>query len=492
MEIPNLSLPEFVMEHWASFGDKPALIDAATGRALTYAQLGEQARVAAANLASRGMRTGDTFCLYAPNSLDYPIAYYGIQLAGGVPTTANPLYSYEELTKQLIDSAATGIVTVPEFLDKALGAAAEAGIPEVFVFGEAHGALSFSLLLKNGAPAVANDTAELAALPYSSGTTGTAKGVMLTHANMIAAVIQTIRYEGTSADDITIAFLPFFHIYGQQVILNSGLRQGSTLIVMSRFDFEGFCRAIETYRVARLYIVSPIVLALAKSPAVAHYDFSSVRNIVAGAAPLGAELTRTASERIGTLVRQGYGMTETACIISITPTGQEPPQLDTVGLPVEDCETKLVDGELWVRGPQIMKGYLNRPVETAEMLLPDGWMRTGDIAEIDENGWIRIVDRCKELIKYKGCQVPPAELEALLVSHPAVADAAVIGIADEEAGEIPKAFVVRRAAITADELARFINERVAPFKKIRQWEFVDAIPKSPSGKILRRLLRSSS
>ena len=492
MEIPNLSLPEFVMEHWAGFADKPALIDAATGRALTYAALGAQAHVVAANLAARGMRTGDTFCLYAPNSLEYPIAYYGIQLAGGVPTTANPLYSYEELTKQLVDSRATGILTVPEFLDKALGAAAEAGIPEVFVFGEAPGALPFSLLLADGAPPASNPAAALAALPYSSGTTGTAKGVMLTHANMIAATIQTIAYEDTNANDVTVAFLPFFHIYGQQVILNCGLRQGSTLVVMSRFDFEGFCRAVQHYRATRLYLVPPIVLALAKSPAVANYDFSSVRNIVAGAAPLGAELTRAASERIGTLVRQGYGMTETASIISITPTGQEPPQLDTVGLPVHGCETKLVDGELLVRGPQIMQGYLNRPVETAEMLLPDGWMRTGDIAEIDDNGWIRIVDRCKELIKYKGCQVPPAELEALLVSHPAVADAAVIGIPDEEAGEIPKAFVVRRDAITAEELARFVNERVAPFKKVRQWEFVDVIPKSPSGKILRRLLRSNS
>lgn len=492
MDIPDLSLPAYVMEHWAGYGDKPALIDAATGRALTYAALGAQARTVAANLAARGMRTGDTFCLYAPNSLEYPIAYYGIQLAGGVPTTANPLYSYEELTKQLVDSRATGILTVPEFLDKALGAAAEAGIPEVFVFGEAPGALPFSLLLADGAPPAANATAELAALPYSSGTTGTAKGVMLTHANMIAAILQTIAYEDTAAADVTIAFLPFFHIYGQQVILNCGLRQGSTLIVMSRFDFEGFCRAVQQYRVTRLYLVPPIVLALAKSPTVDNYDFSSVTHIVAGAAPLGAELTRAASDRIGALVRQGYGMTETACIISITPAGQQPPQPDSVGLPVPGCEVKLVDGELLVRGPQIMKGYLNRPAETAEMLLPDGWMRTGDIAEIDDHGWIRIVDRCKELIKYKGCQVPPAELEALLVSHPAVADAAVIGVADEEAGEIPKAFVVRRAPITTEELSAFVNERVAPFKKVRQWEFVDVIPKSPSGKILRRLLRSNS
>lgn len=491
MQIPQLSLPAFVMEHWTDHGDKPALVDAASGRTLTYAQLREASRTVAANLAARGMATGDTFCLYAPNLLEYPIAYYGIQLAGGVPTTANPLYSMEELAKQLIDSRATGILTVPEFLDKARAAAAEAGITDIFVFGEANGALPFALLFTPGAPPVANGVPELAALPYSSGTTGVAKGVMLTHRNMIAAILQTIAFEDTAEADVIIAYLPFFHIYGQQVILNAGLRQGATLIVMSRFDFEGFLRAVQQYRITRLYLVPPVVLALSRSPLVDQYDLSSVRHILAGAAPLGAALTRTCSERLGAFVRQGYGMTETACIISVTPPGQMPPQLDSVGLPVTGCEVKLVDGELLVRGPQIMKGYLNRPAETAEMLLPDGWMRTGDIAEIDEGGWLRIVDRCKELIKFKGCQVPPAELEALLLSHPAVADAAVIGIPDEEAGEIPKAFVVRRDAITAEELGHFVAAHVAPFKKIRQWEFVDHIPKSPSGKILRRMLRQA-
>jgi len=492
MQIPALALHQFVMEHWSRYGGKPALIDAATGRALTYAQLSASVNSVAANLAARGMKKGETFCIYAPNILEFPIAYYGIQMAGGVPTPANPLYTREELTKQLRDSAATRLITVPAFLDKALTAAADSGVKEIFVFGEAPGAIPFQTLLEPSGPppAINHDPHEdLAALPYSSGTTGTAKGVMLTHHNMVAACCQTIHVEATGFDDITIAFLPFFHIYGQQVILNSGLRQGSTLIVMTRFDFEAFLQSIRQYRITRLYLVPPIVLALGKSPIVDKYDFSSVRNVVAGAAPLGAELMKVCAERIGVDIRQGYGMTETASIISIGPPGTTPPQLDSVGLAVPGCEIKLDNGELLVRGPQIMKGYLNRPVETAEMLLPDGWLRTGDIAEIDANGWIRIVDRCKELIKFKGLQVPPAELEALLVSHPAVADAAVIGVPDEEAGEIPKAFIVRRGEITAADLAEFINARIAPHKKIRQWEFVETIPKSPSGKILRRLLR---
>ncbi len=492
MQIPALTLHHFVTEHWPGYGDKPALIDSSTGRALTYSQLAESVRTVAANLAARGMKKGETFCIYSPNLIEFPLIYYGIQMAGGIPTPANPLYTREELHKQLKDSAATRLITVPEFLDKAIAAAADTGITEIFVFGEAPGALPFTTLLTPAGPPPNIDhdpNEDLAALPYSSGTTGAAKGVMLTHRNMVAACCQTIHLEGTRYDDVTIAFLPFFHIYGQQVILNCGLRQGSTLIVMSRFDFEAFLGTIQTHRITRLYLVPPVVLALSKSPLVANYDFASVRDALAGAAPLGAELAKACGDRIGVKLRQGYGMTETACIISVSPPGMTPPQLDSVGLAVPDCETKLVDGELLVRGPQIMNGYLNRPAETAEMLLPDGGLRTGDIAEIDENGWIRIVDRCKELIKFKGLQVPPAELEALLLSHPAVADAAVIGIPDEEAGEIPKAFVVRRAEITAAELAQFINARVAPHKKIRQWEFVESIPKSPSGKILRRLLR---
>ncbi|MBI2685214.1 MAG: AMP-binding protein [Acidobacteria bacterium] len=493
MHIPELPIYRFIMEHWSSYGAKPALIDAPTSRTLTYADLCRSVPRVAANLAARGMKKGEVFCIYSPNVLEYPVASYGIQMAGGIPTTVNPVYSSEELHRQLIDSGATRLITVPDLLEKSRTAVEGTSVHEIFVFGEAAGAVSFAQLLEPSGPppAVEHDLREdIVSLPYSSGTTGAAKGVMLTHYSMIAALRQIIEVEQTNRDHVVIAFLPFFHIYGMQVILNTSLRQGATLIVMSRFDFEGFCNAVQTYRINRLYLVPPVVLALSKSPVVDRYNFSSVRDILAGAAPLGETLIKACGERIGAPVRQGYGMTETSCIISIVPPGRTPPALDGVGLPVPGCEVKLVDGELLVRGPQIMKGYLNRPEATAEMVLPDGWMRTGDIAEIDEEGWIRIVDRCKELIKYKGCQVPPAELEALLLSHPGIIDAAVIGVPDEEAGEVPKAFVVRRGEISTAELSDFITARVAPFKKIRQWEFVDQIPKSPSGKILRRLLRT--
>lgn len=492
--IPEIPLHEFVMEHWPRYGEKAAMIDAASGRTLTYAQLGDGVRRVAAALAARGMKKGEAFCIYSPNVCEYAIAYHGVILAGGVVTSANPLYTRDELLKQLHDSGATRILTVPDVLEKARSAARSAGVKEVFVFGEAEGATSFAELLagEGATPAVAIDPREdLAALPYSSGTTGAAKGVMLTHYNMVAANCQVIAAEKTSFEDATIAFLPFFHIYGQQVILNSALRQGSTLVVMTRFDFEAFLRAIEQYRISRLYVVPPVVLALSKSPAVEKFDVSSVRYMMSGAAPLGEDLAAACGQRMGAVVRQGYGMTETSTIISLYPAGDgAPPRLDTVGVPAPNSEIKLVDGEVWVRGPQIMKGYLNKPAETRDMLTPDGWLRTGDIGEIDGHGLLRVVDRLKELIKYKGLQVPPAELEAILLSHPAVADAAVIGVPDEEAGEIPKAFVVRRAEIGEEDLGAFVAERVAPHKKIRRWEFVEQIPKSPSGKILRRVLRS--
>jgi len=492
MIFPRQTLTQYVSEHWPAYGDKPALIDAATGRAVTYAQLHAGVQAVAANLVARGLRPGDVFSLFSPNVPEYPIASLGIQLAGGIPTTANPVYTAEELHHQLTDSGATRLLTVPAFLDKAREAAAGTAVNEIWVFGEAPGALPFANLMAPAPPAPAHqpDLDDVIALPYSSGTTGIAKGVMLTHRSMVAALCQIVEMEQTHYDDVTIAFLPFFHIYGMQAICNAGLRQGSTLIVMSRFDFEGFLKAIETYRVSRLYIVPPIVLALSKSPLVENYDLSSLRTALTGAAPVGAAIAQACAARLGVPIRQGYGMTETSCIITIAPPGLTPPQPDSVGLPTPGSEVKLVDGELWVRGPQIMKGYWKRPDATADMLLPGGWLRTGDIAEIDDNGWIRVVDRCKELIKYKGSQVPPAELEALLVSHPAVLDAAVIGVPDDEAGEIPKAFVVLRGPATSEELSEFVAAHVAPFKKIRQWAFVDHIPKSPSGKILRRLLRS--
>jgi acyl-CoA synthetase (AMP-forming)/AMP-acid ligase II len=301
--------------------------------------------------------------------------------------------------------------------------------------------------------------------------------------------------------DTTVAFLPFFHIYGITVVALLGLWSGATIVVMPRFEIEQYLGLVERHRATLLHIVPPVVLALAKHPAVAGRDFSSIRKLFSGAAPLGADVSEQCTRRIGCVLQQGYGMTEASPATHITTYDPAMRKHGTIGRPVADTEVRVVDpetgvdvtpgedGEIWARGPQVMLGYLNRPAETRATVDDDGWLHTGDIGHADEDGDFFVVDRLKELIKYKGMQVAPAQLEDVLLSHPAIADAAVVPFPDAEAGEIPRAFVVRKGAATAEEIMAFVAERVAPFKRVRRVDFVDAIPKSASGKILRRLLK---
>jgi acyl-CoA synthetase (AMP-forming)/AMP-acid ligase II len=353
-----------------------------------------------------------------------------------------------------------------------------------------------------------NPREDVVALPYSSGTTGLPKGVMLTHRNLVANLCQcegAKNFDGFKEADVVIAVLPFFHIYGLVVIMKLALSQGGTIVSMPRFDFQEFLTAMQKYRVTIAPLVPPIVLGMVKNPAVGQFDLSHVRLVFSGAAPLGEDIARQLSEKLGCPVVQGYGMTEASPVTHLSPTKDAPLKPGSIGLVVPNTEVRIVavdapddvgrgqEGELWIRGPQIMKGYLNRPDDTAIAIDPDGWYHTGDVGFVDREGWFFIVDRTKELIKYKGMQVAPAELEALLQTHPAVLDAAVIRKADEEAGEVPKAFVVLKPdpasrATTAETIMAFVAERVAPHKRIRHLEFIDQIPKSASGKILRRLL----
>jgi acyl-CoA synthetase (AMP-forming)/AMP-acid ligase II len=301
-------------------------------------------------------------------------------------------------------------------------------------------------------------------------------------------------------DDTVVCVLPLFHIYGMTVLMNAGISVGATLVMLPRFDLQQFLQVVQDYRVTFVPVVPPIMLAFAKHPAIDGYDLSSVRTLFSGAAPLGAEVSRACVDRLGVQVRQGYGLTETSPGTHTSPSDPRKVKLGAIGRCIASTECRVVDlesgrdcgpgeaGELWIRGPQVMKGYLNNDEATAETIVEDGWLRTGDIGYADADGQFFIVDRAKELIKYKGCQVAPAELEALLLSHPAVADAAVIPSPDEEAGEIPKAFVVPRGEARTEEIMAYVAGHVAPFKKIRAMEFVDQIPKSPSGKILRRVL----
>src|SRR5215216_483797 len=483
--VPDLPLHEFVLADAMRRADTAALVDGPSGRTMTYGELAVGVRRMAAGLA------------------EYALAFYGVSAAGGVNTTVSPLYTTDELTRQLDDAGARFLLTVPPFLDKALEAAGRSGVEEVFVLGQAEGAIPFASLLTAGdtPPSVGIDPAtDLIALPYSSGTTGVNKGVMLTHRNLVANICQGEPVLLAGEGERLIAVLPFFHIYGLVVLMCAAISRGSTLVTMPRFDLEQFLGLLQDQRITRAYVAPPIVLALAKHPLVDNYDLSSLKSIFSGAAPLDASLERACAERLDCEVMQGWGLTETSPVVTTNYNTPQGPKPGSVGVPLPNTEMRVVDpatgagvsrgetGELLVRGPQVMKGYLNAPEATAAMLDPEGWLHTGDLGTIDQAGYVYIVDRVKELIKYKGLQVAPAELEAVLLSHPAVSDAAVVRFPDEQAGEVPKAFVVASTSVDPEELMAFVAERVAPHKKIRRVEFVDEIPKAASGKILRRVL----
>jgi acyl-CoA synthetase (AMP-forming)/AMP-acid ligase II len=502
--VPPVSLPAFVMAQFSAFGDKPAVIDAPTGRTLTYAQVAAGVRRMAVGLVKRGMKKGDAFAILLPNLPEYAIAFLGVAAAGGVATTMNPLMTADEIRHQLEDTGAQWLLTFPALVERANEAAQGTAVGELFCVGEAPGALSFAALLADDGPMpeVAIDPAEdLLALPYSSGTSGLPKGVMLTHRNLVAQICQANAVFQGDADGRVAAVAPFFHILGMALILLLWLQRGGTIVSLPRFELEQFLDSVQKYRIKYASLVPPIMLALAKHPLVDKYDMSSLEWVSSGAAPLGGEVEEACAQRLGCPVGQGWGMTEIAGAGSSARL-KDPPQVrrGSNGLLWPSMQARIVElstgadlgpgeaGELLVRGPNVMKGYLGRAEATAATLLADGWMRTGDIASFDADGYLYIVDRAKELIKYNAYQIAPAELEAVLVSHPAVAEAVVIPSPDDEHGEVPKAFVVLKSPITPEELMEFVAGRVASYKKVRRLAIVDAIPKSPAGKLLRRVL----
>jgi acyl-CoA synthetase (AMP-forming)/AMP-acid ligase II len=508
VEIPEVSVADLVLAAARERADRAAMVDAATGRTITYEQLAAGVRQVAEGLAVRGFAKGEVFGIYAPNLPEYPVVFLGVAAAGGVVTTVNPTYTVEELSAQLTDAGARFLLTVPALCDRAVEAARRSGIEDVFVIGDAPGgaATPFADLLadpeRTSATAVAIDPArDLVALPYSSGTTGSAKGVMLTHRNMVAILAELRGVATLGPDDRVIAVLPFFHIYGLSVLLGFSLSRGATVVSLPRFDLEAFLQALQQYRITLAYVVPPIVLALAKHPLVDRYDLSALRLVMSGAAPLDPDLQRVCAERIGCPVVQGYGLTETSVGVAGNEASPLGVRAGSAGVLLPNTQARIVDpatdqdldvgqaGELWVHGPQVMVGYHHAPQATDLALTPDGWLRTGDLCRFDADGYLYVVDRIKELIKYKGYQVAPAELEAVLLTHPTITDAAVVPSPDPEAGEVPKAFVVTTEPLDADSLLAWVADRVAPYKKIRRIEFIDQIPKSPSGKILRRHLR---
>ncbi|XP_029207684.2 surfactin synthase subunit 1-like [Acropora millepora] len=511
VEIPeNLSWTEFVFQHFDKYGDRMAIEDCVTKRSYSFREIKVLSRKCASGLSKKGFQKGDVFALFLPNLPEFPIAFFGVLQAGGVVTAANPLFTTEELAKQLKQADAKWILTVPQLVHRAKEAMQELGRDNVLVVGEVDGYESMSELLKDDESSVPepsiNPKEDTAVIPFSSGTTGHPKGVMLTHYNLIACG-SMMRAQGfLSFDETTVllAFLPFFHSFGMVANMSMGLHTGSFLVSMPRFDKEKFLQVLEKYEVTHSSVVPPVVLLLAKHPAVDNYDLSNLTEITNGAAPLGEEISKEVMKRLPLLsrVRQGYGMTELSPVCHMTPF--ENNKLGSVGMLLPNLRCKVIDletgealgpghdGEICVKGPTVMKGYLNNPEATAQTIDSDGWLCTGDVGHYDEDEHFFIVDRVKELIKYKGYQVPPAELEALLVSHPDIQDAAVVGVPDVEAGELPMAFVVRKpnAALTEGDVKTFVDENVAPYKKLRGGvEFIDEIPRSLSGKILRRELK---
>ncbi len=517
----GLFLHDLVLESCRRNPAKTAIVDSSCGRRLTYSEYGELVESAAKGLISAGIKPGDIVAIFLPNSWEFCVAYHAATLAGAIPTLLNPTYREREVRYQLENSGAAVLITDGTILE----GINLAGLPNLRrVYTTRHPGSNtepFSNLL---APAhaslpepVASSDQALAALPYSSGTTGLPKGVMLSHFNLVANVYQLIAPNTTelNGNDNLLCFLPLYHIYGLNVMLNPGLILGATLILMPRFNVQHLCKLLVEESVTMMPMVPPAINALCLAAEAGQFPRDhKLRWVKSGAAPLAPDLPRRFTALTNILVCQGYGMTEAS---PVTHVGYLAPELyhpDSIGHPVPQTDCRVLSqavidprdtpddlteapsgmpGELVMRGPQFMLGYWKEPQATAAVLR-NGWYWSGDIVTRDKEGFYRVVDRRKEMIKYKGFPVAPAEVEAVLLEHPAVKECGVVGRACPEAGEIPVAFVALRDGFAqnsklSQELCAFVADRLTHYKQPREVHFVDAVPKTASGKILRRELR---
>ncbi|HEY1351588.1 MAG TPA: AMP-binding protein [Ktedonobacteraceae bacterium] len=481
---------------------------------LTYRELDALVAALANALHALGIGRGQRVCLFLANRPEFVISWFAILRAGAVACPLNPAYKEREVAYQLADSEAVALIVERERLP--LVQAVRGQVPDLrtlLVVDQEQDAASeqifaFANLLSRSAPTPFPGTEpqgeELAALLYSSGTTGLPKGVMLSHRNLVVNAYQSVATARITAADRMLSFIPLSHVYGV-MLMGCAALAGAQLILMERFEPGQWLRQIHQRRASLIYSVPQVLAVVADWPEVENYDLSSVRFNQCGAAPVPPALARRFEQRTGITVMTSYGLTEASPGTHSNPVDDaQLIKVETVGLPIHDTQQQIVDiesgtralgvgqeGELIVRGPQVMQGYWKAPQATAEALR-DGWLYTGDIGWRDEQGYVTITDRKKEMIKYKGFSVAPAQIEAVLLEHPAVADAAVVARASTEAGEIPQAFVVLRPGYgqqSADELMAWVNGQLATFKHVRAMTYIDAIPRNPSGKILRRLLK---
>ncbi|XP_066352072.1 4-coumarate--CoA ligase 1-like isoform X2 [Miscanthus floridulus] len=502
----TLPLHRYCFERHPEVADRPCLIDGATGAVLTYAEVDRLTRRLAAALrrAPLGLGRGAVVMNLMLNSAEFVLSFFAASRVGAAVTTANPMSTPHEIANQIAASGATVVFTEYMAVDK-LPVKADGGLTVVLIDARRDGCLHFWDDVMASVPdeevddedqeeaeaAAGFDPDDVVALPYSSGTTGLPKGVMLTHRSLSTSVAQQVDGDnpniGFTADDVILCSLPMFHIYSLNTIMMCGLRVGAAIVVMRRFDLARMMQLVERHRITIAPLVPPIVVAVAKSDEAASHDLSSVRMVLSGAAPMGKDIEDAFMAKLpGAVLGQGYGMTEAGPVLSMCLAFAKEPfkvKSGACGTVVRNAELKIVDPDT---------GYLNNPEATKNSIDADGWLHTGDVGFVDDDDEIFIVDRLKEIIKYKGLQVAPAELEALLITHPSIADAAVVGKQVEpEIGEIPVAFVAKAKGteLSEDDVKQFVAKEVIYYKKVREVIFVDKIPKAPSGKILRKELR---